>query len=245
MTVLDDGNGAELCLGGVAQSLPPQCGGPGLVGWDWADHAGDFEDVSGTRWGDFVVVGTFDGTDVTPVEVVPADEVDVPDPVEERDPFATPCPEPDGGWVVDPSLATERDVDNAFRVARRLEDYASSFVDLSLDPRTPEEMVQGPPIRGPVPTIVNVSVTSDPQAAEAAIREVWGGGLCLGEASHTQADLARVQRQVGELPGMTSSGSGDDVVDLGVVYDDGSIQAWVDQEYGAGLVRVTGALVDV
>jgi hypothetical protein len=30
---------------------------------------------------------------------------------------------------------------------------------------------------------------------------------------------------------------------LGVVHDDGSIQAWVDQEYGEGLVRVSSALV--
>ena len=30
----------ELCLGPIAESCPPQCGGPALVGWDWADRAG-------------------------------------------------------------------------------------------------------------------------------------------------------------------------------------------------------------
>ena len=43
-TVIDAGSGAELCLGGVDESLPPQCDGPPLVGWDWADHDGDFEE---------------------------------------------------------------------------------------------------------------------------------------------------------------------------------------------------------
>ena len=94
MTVLDDGDGAELCLGGVMDSYPPQCGGPSLVGWDWADHRGDFESASDVRWGDFVVTGTFDGTSVTPSDVVPADEFEEPDDSAgfEDDGFATPCP---------------------------------------------------------------------------------------------------------------------------------------------------------
>ncbi|WP_182525916.1 hypothetical protein [Nocardioides dongkuii] len=83
VTVLDDGDGAELCLGGVAESLPPQCSGPGVVGWDWTDHAGAFEDVRGTRWGDFVVTGSYDGETVTPTEVVPAADATQPEPPED------------------------------------------------------------------------------------------------------------------------------------------------------------------
>ena len=110
VTVLDDGDGAELCLGGVMDSLPPQCGGPSLVGWEWADHQGDFESRGGARWGDFMVTGTFDGTSLTPSDVVPADEFEEPDDSAafEDDSFATPCPEPDGGWrVLDPALTTD------------------------------------------------------------------------------------------------------------------------------------------
>ena len=244
-TVLDDGDGAELCVGGVAQSYPPQCGGPGLTGWAWADHEGDFEQASGVRWGEFLVVGTFDGTDVTPTEVTPADEFVAPDRGAEPDPFTTPCPEPDGGWVVDPARATEDDLYRAFDVADGLADYASSFVDNSLDPRTVDEMGMGVDPPKVSPAIVNVSVTDDPVAAEAAIREVWGGGLCISEATYTDAELAKVQNAVNELPGFTSSGRGDGRVELQVTYDDGSVQAWVDQEYGPGLVVVYSALTDV
>ena len=34
-------HGPQLCLGGVAESLPPQCGGPDIVGWDWESVAGE------------------------------------------------------------------------------------------------------------------------------------------------------------------------------------------------------------
>jgi hypothetical protein len=33
----------EVCLGPVAESYPPQCNGPELVGWEWGDHDGMFE----------------------------------------------------------------------------------------------------------------------------------------------------------------------------------------------------------
>jgi hypothetical protein len=54
----------ELCLGPIAESNPPQCGGPTLIGWDWAsvDQA---ETVSGVTWGTYAVFGTWDGTSLT------------------------------------------------------------------------------------------------------------------------------------------------------------------------------------
>ncbi|MGH3348876.1 MAG: hypothetical protein ACRDO4_18000 [Nocardioides sp.] len=61
-----------------------------------------------------------------------------------------------------------------------------------------------------------------------------------------QADLDALAAELGDsLPGALSS-----YVDAGrawvdVVYDDGSLQAWADEEYGAGLVRVSSALVRV
>src|SRR5690348_10075069 len=66
------GKSAEACVGGVRTSLPPQCGGPVLRGFDWADHAGDFEESGGIRWGEFVVTGRFDGTAIDVTEIVPA-----------------------------------------------------------------------------------------------------------------------------------------------------------------------------
>ncbi|OUE18097.1 hypothetical protein BFL34_02850 [Clavibacter michiganensis] len=57
-------DGAMLCAGGVADSLPPLCGGPVIAGWDW-DAVDDEETVSGVTWGDYDVVGTWDGTTFT------------------------------------------------------------------------------------------------------------------------------------------------------------------------------------
>lgn len=71
VTVMDDG-GPELCLGAVAESWPPQCGGPAVEGWDWADHKGMFESQRGVRWGQFSVSGTWDGETFAVRDAVPA-----------------------------------------------------------------------------------------------------------------------------------------------------------------------------
>ena len=245
VTVLDDGDGPELCLGGVAESLPPQCGGPRLVGWDWTEHDSDYEEAGGTRWGDFVVSGVFDGTTMTPRDVVPAEQYDAPPDRDEG--LATSCAEPPGGWVVDPDRVTMTDFDAAMRTASRLDDYASSFVDSSRDPRSPEQMDQDFADGEDDVSwwIVNVAVTEDPDAAAAAIREVWGVGVCVTTAEVTDRELRRTQQAVSDadVPGFLSSGSDADTVHVHVIHDDGSIQAWADQEFGADLVVVSSALV--
>jgi hypothetical protein len=74
-TVMDTGQGAqgpELCLGPIAESYPPQCGGPALVGWDWADHQDTFEQQGDVRWGTYLVTGTWYGTSMTATEAIPA-----------------------------------------------------------------------------------------------------------------------------------------------------------------------------
>ena len=71
--VLEDaGHGPELCLGGVLLSLPPQCGGVPLANWDWNAVDGE-QSGSGTTWGEFHVVGTYDDGVLTVTEVGPAD----------------------------------------------------------------------------------------------------------------------------------------------------------------------------
>lgn len=108
VTVLDDGNGPQLCLGGVMESYPPQCGGPALAGWEWADHDGDYEQATGTRWGDFVVTGNFDGDTFTVREVVPAAEYDAP--ASSDDDFETSCPEAGGDVCVTDAHVTEQEL---------------------------------------------------------------------------------------------------------------------------------------
>ena len=62
-TVIDDGDGANLCYV-VMESYPPQCGSPlPLEGWDWVGL--ESEKSGGVRWGDYTVFGEFDGERLT------------------------------------------------------------------------------------------------------------------------------------------------------------------------------------
>ena len=87
-TVIDTGS-PELCLGPMAESFPPQCGGPALRGWDWARHGrGTAQQEGEVRWGSFAVTGRWDGTSLEVTEAVPASLYDAlaPEPA--------PLPEP-------------------------------------------------------------------------------------------------------------------------------------------------------
>ncbi|MDP3951919.1 hypothetical protein [Microbacterium sp.] len=64
-TVIDADGAAQLCLGAVMESYPPQCVGVPLEGWTWNDVEPD--DESGTtRWGVYGFTGAYDGTSITP-----------------------------------------------------------------------------------------------------------------------------------------------------------------------------------
>ncbi|MEI5585117.1 MULTISPECIES: hypothetical protein [unclassified Agromyces] len=64
-TVLQlDEDAPQLCLGAIAESYPPQCGGPEIAGWDWDGVEGE-ESASGVTWGAYAVWGDWDGETVT------------------------------------------------------------------------------------------------------------------------------------------------------------------------------------
>jgi hypothetical protein len=239
--VLDDARGPRLCLGGVAESLPPQCAGIPLAGWDWRAVDGD-ETVGGTTWGSYHVVGAYDGETFAVVDVGPYD----PDPSAfGSDPdFSSPCPEPAGGWVVpDPAHNTQNDDAAAAAYARAQPDYVASWVT-HLDSGEVELS----------PVIVNVVFAGDAERHEAEIREVWKGLLCVVERDvPTARELSRIRKEVeaglGDLglEMLWSSGPGvEPVVEVGVVVDaEGRAQAALDDRYGAGVVRLVPALTPV
>lgn len=75
ITVMDTGDGPEACFGAVAESYPPQCGGPAITGWDWTKGViphGVFERQGATRWGMFAVEGTWDGEVFGATSAIPA-----------------------------------------------------------------------------------------------------------------------------------------------------------------------------
>lgn len=239
-TVLEDADGARLCLGGVMDSLPPQCGGVPVLGWSWRDVDGE-ESRSGVTWGDFHVIGTYDGTRFTLFDAGPPQ----PYPDEDGDQFAPPCPEPQGGWVdVDPAMTGDDDRIATMRVAENIASYAGiwiGYLEEPVDEQTPGEYV------------VTVAFTGDPSVHEPAIREVWGGPLCLTSVEHTFAELRRTQRDLGnggaERLGLQMTWSDVNImanrVELGAVVFDPTVQAALDEEYGVGIVYVEPALQPV
>ena len=217
--VIDEGDGPELCLGAVAESYPPQCGGPALDDFDWGD-AGS-EEASGVRWGSYALTGTFDGTTFTVTDAIPAALYDTMAAPEEE-PLAAACDSP---TTTDTAKATPEDMDATLAAASALPTYASAWL---------------------TGNTINVAVTEDAEGAEAELRTTWGGMLCVTTVERTDADLNEVNQELQAALGdqlLTSGSTSPDSLDAQVVFDDGSIQEWADATYGDGLVRVSSALV--
>lgn len=248
-TVLEDAVGPKLCVGGVADSLPPQCVGLPLVGWDWNAVDGE-KRAMGATWGTYHVVGTLDGETFVVREAGPARPIGG----RERD-FSTPCPEPEGGWApVDPSRASDEDFAAGAAVAQSRPDYVALWVDYA-GGLTADEVARRLEEGEPVLQIMNVVVTEDVAGAEAAIRESWGGPLCVTQREgHTEAELAAireealkfVQEELGLRYLWSSGGDLGLAAEVGVVVDPGGAgQAALDERYGPGMVKLFPALTPV
>lgn len=219
VTVLDPGTGPELCLGAVAESYPPQCGGPAVEGFEWGDVG--FEQAGGVTWGSYALIGTFDGTTFTVTDATPAALYDpMAQPQDEGLGAACEAPE-----TTDTTRTTPEDLDATLAAASALPGYATAWL---------------------TGTTINVAVTEDAEGAEAALRGTWGGPLCVTTVERTDADLNAINQELQAALGdqlLTSGSFAPDSLDAEVVFDDGSIQDWVDATYGDGLVRITSALV--
>jgi hypothetical protein len=207
----------------VLDSLPPQCGlGIALDGWSWDDIDVEMSQ-SGTTWVDQIyVLGTYDeGSDRFAVDQVrlPSDDdrerllLDRPMPD-----FSTPCPEPATGWPV-PAL----DEWPAAQV-EALPGYAGSWV------------AEGP-------GVMTVKFTGDVAAAEAAVRELYDGALCVVPATHTFAELQAVQQRLAAMTDHHVVSSAVYVdrtgewVEVNIVPPDADLQQSLDAELGDGTVR--------
>ena len=231
-------HGPQLCLGGVAESYPPQCGGPDVVGWRWDEVEGE-EAANGTTWGTFTVVGTWDGEQLTltepPGPPVPEDGVDVD--------LSTPCPPPPGGWqVVDASKLGGQGA--ALEYAGAQPDYAGAWLDQSINPAAAEDQPDESAMNDPALLVLNVRFTGDLARHEAEIRAHWGGALCLTEAARPVQELERIQQELVEELQPLSAGIDivQGTVSLTVPVPDPALQASLDERYGEGTVVVTGIL---
>lgn len=242
-TVLEtEDDPAQLCLGVVLESLPPQCDGLPLERWDWTNVDGE-ERSGGTTWGDFHVTGTYDGTAFAVTDAGPPKPPDESD----GDSIGTPCAEPPGGWApVDPARSSQEHVSKAVQAARKLPDFAGVWVDyygeMDPDARSDEEAY------GDI--ILNVAFTDDPQRHEPELREVWGGPLCLTENERSYREVRAIQRELTDIAerefGLRLLWSDTDetrgTVGIGVVVIDEETRAKLDERYGEGVIKVDAAL---
>lgn len=234
-------HGPQLCHA-VDDSYPPQCGGPDVAGWDWA--AVEHESANGTHWGGYVLVGTFDGETYTLTEPATVDDGTVERPQSQQADFETPCPEPADGWQpVDPQQATEDTLQQAIGVAQAADGFGGLWVDQRMGDSEPTEEIANDPQR----LVLNVTTTGDVAALQNTVREVWGGSLCVSPAVRDEAALLEVQTEVTGEPGVM--GSYPDTVTgqlaVQVFLATAELQRTYDERFGAGTVRLEGALIPI
>jgi hypothetical protein len=234
---------AMLCLGGVLDSLPPQCGGQPIPNWDWDAVEGE-ESQSGVTWGSYHVVGMFDGTNFT------VEEVTAPSPPSfDEDPIDTPCEEPAGGWKAsDPSRTSDPDLRAGLKAAGREPDSSGVWIDYWKGYPEGEETSFGPD-----DVILNAAFTGDLDRHREEIAKIWGGPICVVRFEHTEGELKAVQRDlerasVEDFDVIMLWSSVDVVhneVEFGVVFADPALQSRLDEAYGAGVVVLFPALTPV
>lgn len=233
VTILQQGDGpVMLCLGGVMESYPPQCGGPELLDFAWED-APESESASGTTWASgFVVVTPVEGgyrllepLSATPPEGYPEPEARGPD-------FPELCEDPYRGGDETADAGAEA-LAAMVAAAETLPDYALHYVSDGAEH-------------------YNVIVTQDAEAAHAALREVWPGWLCVAQRDvPTQAAMTSASDALSglaeDLDLLHWGGGGvDGVLEVGVPVADEATVAAIHEAVSAWLtsdqVRIHAAL---
>jgi hypothetical protein len=240
-------HGPELCLDIVLTSFPPQCGGVPVTNWRWDQVEGE-QAVSGTTWGLFRLVGTYDGASFTVVRAERAPQTPQPSHAEQfKNEPKSPCPQPKGGWEVpDPARRSERYLETVSRAARAQPDFAGLWLSY-LEPMGNNVAEQ------PGEFVLNVAFTGDLARHRTELRPQWGGRLCVTRQQRSYHQLLRIQR---ELQGAAAADLGVQVLDTGideyanavdlrVVVLDAQARKAIDQRYGAGAVQATAALTPV
>lgn len=182
----DPSSPPELCSF-VAQSFPPQCSGPRIVGWDWSDVT-DETRASGVTWVDRTyVTGTYDGETFTltrPPSDLPPPGTVLETPAQ-HDEFPALCEDPLRGAEASAAAggrADNRAKDALGRHLERMDGYVGSWVS---DHQA----------------FMNVVVTGDAESARAQLRRLWAGRLCVEQRDvATHADLLVAQQALVDAP---------------------------------------------
>jgi hypothetical protein len=226
-------HGPQMCTT-MQESYPPQCGGPDVIGWDWAAVEGE-ESAIGTTWGSFHVTGTWDPEAKALTLTEPATApTDVPGSApDDQDDFATPCPRPAGGWApVDPATTNQAALDAATGLAGSRDGTAGVWLDQGAEPGWTG-------MNDPKQLVLNVTTAGDVEALEADLRAVWGGALCVAPAEHSGAELREI---AGSITGpnviVANTSERHQRVEVDVYVPDDEMQAELDERYGDGVVEL-------
>jgi hypothetical protein len=240
-------HGPELCLGAVLTSFPPQCGGLPIPNWRWDQVEGE-QTASGTIWGSYQLVGTYDGASFTVIRADLAPPASRPSAEERfKDEPRPACPEPEGGWELpDPARRSERYLERVDRVARAAPDFAGLWISY-LAP------MGNNVAEDPGEFVLNVAFTGDLARHQAELRPRWGGRLCVTRQQRSYRQLLGIQRElqgdVGADLGLRVLGTGiresANAVTLTVVVLEERAREALDARYGPGAVQATAMLTPV
>ena len=229
-------HGPMLCLGGMMDSYPPQCGDVPVDGWDWSAVRGE-ERAAGTIWGAYYVRGTYEDGRFGVTRTGRFHN----EPSHDDYDFSPACDRP---WLSPaPGKTSYEDFDAATMYANEQPDVSAVWVSYLDEDDPPEERDE---------MLLNAAFTGRLLHHEAEIRERWGGPLCVVRYEVARRRLLRIQRQlhgsVEEELGYQALGSSVDEVgsevELNVVVLTEQLEDELERRYG-DLVVATGALQPV
>lgn len=153
--LLSPGEDVGVCLGVVAESLPPQCRTIPVTGITWGEVPWA-ETAAGVTFGDAIIVGTFDGTTFQATTVHRHDDPAAPQPPDPGSQSDLPrlCEAPTSG-TGSPST------DALVAVVESLPGYQGLWV-------SPDQVT------------FNVAVAQDIEGARTAVAAAFGGEFCVG-----------------------------------------------------------------
>jgi hypothetical protein len=145
---------------------------------------------------------------------------------------------------VDRARVTDADLRAVMHAAEREPDSAGFWIDYVGEPS--ENTKEGE-------IIAVAAFTGKLEGHKADLRELWGGPVCVTQHERTQAELDRIQEELGGEVGASlgfqvtwSAGNVvDNRVEVGVVVAGEEVVAAVAERYGAGAVLLMPALEPV
>jgi hypothetical protein len=206
--------------------------------------------VGGVRWGEFHLVGTYDGERFTlteppgpPRPVGSRATASVPRPR-----FSTPCPPPPGGWAIrDPNRLSNDDARAMDAAAHAAPDFAGTWVDMSITVARHRDT--------PAEQLYDFGFTGDLERHRADLQALWGGPIRVTQLPRTDAELRRIVNELRLDPALARSLglrvlmalplNTEGRVWVQALLADDAHQRAVDRRYGRGVVQLSSTLQPV